>query len=639
MTILLRALNGKKLISSIFLVLLFFQLAFIPRNFEYSWSGQKAGIVIIAFLAISILLLFQKEKSWSKITFFDSIFLLLISWNFLSFIWATNPSMVWYPSLAWLFLFGVYKIFSIASFQNHQFWYKVLLSILSLNCFLLVWFIVHIYLKKESFGFSYYDFASIGRFFYGNGNLIASTLVLQVPLLLLVYQKLKIAKQFWIFFWALFFIHVFFIIALNSRGALLAFIFQIAVLIPFFYKKRNIKKILIGAVTLILLLLTFTLILKNKSDFIQKYNPLSGTQSEYGDDRLKMWSASWQLSMENPILGVGSGNWAIAYQKFGLGQYYTHVYNNTRYFNHPHSFYFHILSELGWIGFLLFSLIFLIIAKHFFSLWKKQDDAANGIPFALLVSFFVISFFFGVTYSVNTSLATPQFIIFAMFGILSRSDSFIPSFQKLHFPKIILSIVFLIVLVGHNFYKKKEVGIKHFLKLQKQKKYSEAVNQIDKIYSPIFYTASPKKVLQREKANILFHQKEYESALEAIELALIDHPYYHHNWSTKGAILIKLNKWNAAKTAYEKAHALKTHFFGNHLYLARIAIHEKNYEEAKKWLSFFDEKILPYIKIYETNEVWQNNPINKKNYKLHKDYEKQVLKIRSRIPKSNLPEE
>ncbi len=150
-------------------------------------------------------------------------------------------------------------------------------------------------------------------------------------------------STFCIFFYAL--------LATQSRGGLLGFL---AVVSLFTYNRIRSKVLLFtgGAISVIILF-----IVAGISD------RASGGAAEVGIDesamgRLYAWEAAWNMALDNPVFGVGISNF-----------YYNYFSYNTHWdgLNHAvHSTWFGVLTESGFLGFILFVTLIISTLLMFF---------------------------------------------------------------------------------------------------------------------------------------------------------------------------------------------------------------------------------------------------------------------------------
>ncbi len=60
-------------------------------------------------------------------------------------------------------------------------------------------------------------------------------------------------------------------------------------------------------------------------------------------ERVAHWQAAWEMFADHPWLGVGVGNWSVAYPRYAIGQW-------TNPMGHAHNVLFHFAAEAGLIG-------------------------------------------------------------------------------------------------------------------------------------------------------------------------------------------------------------------------------------------------------------------------------------------------
>ena len=89
--------------------------------------------------------------------------------------------------------------------------------------------------------------------------------------------------------------------------------------------------------------------------------------------RLKMYDSSFKIIKDNPIIGVGLGNWKVLYPKYADNTNYTDQ-SFTRINQRPHNDFLWVLSELGVLG-MIFIIGFIIYhLKLLFKILKKYKE-------------------------------------------------------------------------------------------------------------------------------------------------------------------------------------------------------------------------------------------------------------------------
>ncbi len=135
-----------------------------------------------------------------------------------------------------------------------------------------------------------------------------------------------------------------------SRGGFVTLLF-----IVFYVLMKSQKKLLAATLAGVLLLVLIAVI-------PQSYWERMQTIGAYQDDgsatrRLWAWEAGWKMALDNPILGMGPGNFETGYGLF----YRPHEAQYARWapesWVSPHSIYFQVMGELGFVGLGLFGLL------------------------------------------------------------------------------------------------------------------------------------------------------------------------------------------------------------------------------------------------------------------------------------------
>jgi len=169
-----------------------------------------------------------------------------------------------------------------------------------------------------------------------------------------------------------------------SRGSIFAMIAGLLILILV-----KSKRPLIYAACFVLLIGSITIFTPGLLDRIEKR-----LEREYNLDdemgRLYIWNSSFKLIKENPILGVGNGNFAVEYAKNlppNVEARKKHV--------HAHNDLLNFAAIFGLPGMILYLLIWLELFHIFWKAWKKSS--VEDLNKSFILASFVGSFVFFVT--------------------------------------------------------------------------------------------------------------------------------------------------------------------------------------------------------------------------------------------------
>lgn len=160
-------------------------------------------------------------------------------------------------------------------------------------------------------------------------------------------------------------------------------------------EKSFLKILAIFSISLVLAFLVFTIVQstlypQSKSRYNQGFTGriASVTEDNAGGGRLKFWKMTTELIKENPVLGVGLGNWKIV-----ILEKENPMKSGFKYMFKVHNDFLEVSSETGIIGGLTYISIFLIIV---FALLKSlYNKATRGImEYNFLAAFGIIAYSF-----------------------------------------------------------------------------------------------------------------------------------------------------------------------------------------------------------------------------------------------------
>jgi len=139
--------------------------------------------------------------------------------------------------------------------------------------------------------------------------------------------------------------------------------------------------------------------------------------------RLEMWRSSVYIFKENPIFGVGEGNFKeknVELIAKGL------INKDIGRFNHPHSEFITTLVEQGLIGLGILLFLFFSPLMKCYEVFKKKDvNSDSNIPLVLVISLILHYIFYSITNGVfdhqNTTLFFAAFVTIGM-GLYSSMN-------------------------------------------------------------------------------------------------------------------------------------------------------------------------------------------------------------------------
>lgn len=96
------------------------------------------------------------------------------------------------------------------------------------------------------------------------------------------------------------------------------------------------------------------------------------TDSNYAvAERIAHWQAAVLMAQDHPWLGVGFGNYEIAYPAYAL-------LNWPYPLGHAHNYYLNLLAEVGWVGLVAYIIAWGTIFVLTFRVWRRSEGLARG---------------------------------------------------------------------------------------------------------------------------------------------------------------------------------------------------------------------------------------------------------------------
>lgn len=190
--------------------------------------------------------------------------------------------------------------------------------------------------------------------------------------------------------------------------------------IMFNYSRSTIVALIIGIIVLILLigaqyrrwvslllLLTLAVGLVISPDFLNRFKNMSDTEfsTEYANSRFAIWSATAKMVEDNPVFGIGPGNFYQNYIKYRTNR-------TGKNLSHAHNDIFNIAAESGIPCALLYILLWIIMLTM---LYKGYIRCPDGIQRSFLLGGIVVSIVFMVMSQFEAFFADEEVRLLLMF--------------------------------------------------------------------------------------------------------------------------------------------------------------------------------------------------------------------------------
>lgn len=406
----------KKYISSILLVLFFF--TFLIGNFQGSYDRIAPQFLVLSTLNIfaslylgynyGISKLFNQLKDSSLvITYSLYIFICIISYTV-----AFNKSEALIVLSQYLTFYICFLVIYLISLNTKINYLKlfVTLSIISIaieSYGVLSTAVDYFLINGNEFARS-----NILRGFSGNINIVSYSIAIKLPVLLYALFKTN-NKLILALLFALLYFSSLIIFMLMSRGAFIAFMFVLIVIILFklfsSFKKNYLKVLLISITVILSFGFTETFINQSENNVLaERLGSLNNTQDASINSRLRYFNDAFLSIKNNPLIGVGIGNWkfySILYDYEDMEDYIVPVY--------VHNDFLHTATEIGIIGLIAFIFIFVIPLSNLTSLLKKGTYSNESLFLMLIIGVYIIDSM------LNFPVSRPISYIYLIFALVA----------------------------------------------------------------------------------------------------------------------------------------------------------------------------------------------------------------------------
>ncbi|MFZ4798533.1 MAG: O-antigen ligase family protein [Bacteroidia bacterium] len=209
---------------------------------------------------------------------------------------------------------------------------------------------------------------------FGHKNLFSSIIFLCFPFL--IYLIIKENKWIKIISITISIIALALLVFIQTKAVLLAIIIgggmSILVLFNSLKINKNIK--ISSIVSLLFMLVLLGYLGKNKLTLLSNNDTVQ--------ERILLWTNTWQMIKENPVAGVGGGNWQVFFPKYGLQNFMQTNYlisDGYTTFQRPHNDFLWTWSELGILALLAYISVFIIAFIYAIKNIQQETDTNNKI--------------------------------------------------------------------------------------------------------------------------------------------------------------------------------------------------------------------------------------------------------------------
>ncbi|MES2587477.1 MAG: O-antigen ligase family protein [Bacteroidota bacterium] len=428
--------------------------------------------------------------------------------------------------------------------------------------------------------------------FFEHKNVFSGFLFLSLPFAILYYLN---SSKWWRYFSILSLIlTLLFIGILQTRS--IYFSMALSLLSSYLLYFKQINSFIKKKIILFSLALVMVLVLGISFKTWEKISISSLVKSESALERIKVWEKTIQLIKENPVLGVGPGNWKYQYMKFGVGDIESVAFSLVS-FQKPHNDFLWILAENGLVGFLLFSSILIYVLVIFIKKRKLNLSNTAKICFIFLLGLLADSFFSFPREKISHIFLASILLTLLIIELNPKYYNFSEKRQQLARFGFIVAVSFTLVISLFRFkgeyYSMKLFHAKH------ENNYKELIDSGKKGISLFYKTNLTSIPLQSYMGYGYNNLRKYDSLLQVSQEAYLISPYSFEVLNNYGFILEKFHQSNEAKKILLESYRINPKYEMTLYNLVVLEFNIKNYTKSLFWLKKIPHFETKYNKTYE----------------------------------------
>lgn len=287
----------------------------------------------------------------------------------------------------------------------------------------------------------------------------------------------------------------------------------------------------------------------------QRVASIFDSKSKNINQRITVWNYTFKMVKENPILGVGAGNWKILIPTFFDSDYlndYHHLWRR------PHNDYIWILSEKGFLGLITYLVFLVYLLIYTVKILIKSDKPQLKIFVIILLSgiggYCTFSLF---SFPLERIEHQVIFMFFASgiiwvyhhtFPIKSNSNKKTKYlFLSISLPLLIFSIIY------GNICIKSEKNTKIANLAIEQKLWDAAITLVDNSYSPLAPLDPRNCPVLYYRGRSYMHLNKIELAKEDLEKAIEQNPYAEYVLVDLGVLYSKEGNQEKSMELFHRA--------------------------------------------------------------------------------------
>lgn len=566
---------------------------YIPQLIDYTLHSR------FLFLSISLLVvigfnLYAKQKSSLKVDWLIFIYVAFVAFNFISIFWAINKAEAIFDSFK--LVLGLMVFFISFNFLtlNHEKYVQLLTKGIIILASVNLIISTIIIFKIDQINLEQVNHKFLG--FCGSKNSFTTFLYLFIPF---IFYGVVTFSQKWKKFSAItLFGILWLIIVLQTRSVWLCICINGALFLLYYLIKHRSNKVFIslkalsGFSSLLIFLVLVTFFLKSHpAELVNRFRSvfefninISEVKSitTSNNSRIFLWQKSLLMTRDNPILGVGAGNWQINFPNYSVTNLTAAEFGYIN-FNNPHNDYLWILSENGLLGFLMILIFVLTLLILFIrKIYNEEDAKERFIMYIFLIVFIghlIISFFDFPKQRIEHIVILNIILSILYFKILQSNKKVY--FQISNFKLNIGLILIMSVCTAVGVFRfKGELFTSKMYQARVQRNWSKIIEYCDKSSSYLYNIDPGGMPIRWFRGTANTSLKDYQNAYTDFLISYKFSPYNKNVINDLGSINYKLGNKQKAIDYYIEALRISANFDEPKLNLAAIYFNDGNYTKA-----------------------------------------------------------
>jgi len=453
--------------------------------------------------------------------------------------------------------------------------------IFTLISLLIYFFQIHIAFTKEKDFMSSVETISATM---GNKNLLASILFLSLPFLFYVYQ---LANKLWkILVFFLLVLILCSLLLIQSKAVLLGLFFMSVSIILFAF--RSNPKIILSSIVIISMITSMLFIASPKifkhftqeiNQIVKKKDRIDNNKIVENDGRVALYIKTIDMIKDNPLLGVGPGNWKKELPKYGLKN--TIGQKGDKFVQRPHSDFLWFFAEGGILSGILYILLFVFLLRDTLFFYLNMKDEKRY--FFLILFSTILGYIFISLFDFPSERPTHNLFLAIILAIIIserlKKRKYYNTSNKL--VGIILMCLFSINIAFASIRYKGDLHMTNAIHYKSIGNNNFVIKEINEAYDPDYYdidnTGTP---LLWYRGLAYFNLQRYDLALQDFKESYVLNPYHLHVINNLATCYGHNNNYNKAKELYKECIAISPRFEEAALNLAAIYSNEQRDEEA-----------------------------------------------------------